>query len=205
MIAASVTDLPPIFEGIEAVCFDAFGTLVEITDRQQAFVPLFRALPSDKRRELKHRLMREDRLMVDWPEALGVEVSPHTLLEVMERLMIETGSIALRPGVADTWVRLRHDGLRLALCSNLASDYVEAMRGQLPDAPDVEVLSCKAGAIKPEPLIYAHVLDGLELEPSKVLFVGDRPRADIAGPQAAGMRAVHVDELEQIMDRAGQS
>tara|TARA_B100000965_G_scaffold389567_1_gene395361 strand:+ start:563 stop:766 length:204 start_codon:yes stop_codon:yes gene_type:complete len=47
--------LPPIFDGIEVVCFDAFGTLVEITDKRQAFVPLFRALPSDKRRELKHQ------------------------------------------------------------------------------------------------------------------------------------------------------
>ena len=61
MIAASVTDLPPIFDGIEAVCFDAFGTLVEITDKQQGFMPLFKALTLDKRRELKHRLMREDR------------------------------------------------------------------------------------------------------------------------------------------------
>ena len=31
MTVASVTDLPPVFDGIEAVCFDAFGTLVEIT------------------------------------------------------------------------------------------------------------------------------------------------------------------------------
>ena len=27
------SDLPPIFDGIEAVCFDTFGTLVEITDK----------------------------------------------------------------------------------------------------------------------------------------------------------------------------
>ncbi|MGB3555871.1 MAG: hypothetical protein WBA25_14670 [Jannaschia sp.] len=60
---ASGTDLPPVFDGIEAVCFDAFGTLVEIADKRQAFRPLFRALPPDKRRALKHRLMREDRMM----------------------------------------------------------------------------------------------------------------------------------------------
>ena len=36
MIRASLTDLPPIFDGIEAVCFDAFGTLVQITDKRQA-------------------------------------------------------------------------------------------------------------------------------------------------------------------------
>jgi len=48
----SVTDLPPVLDGIEAVCFDAFGTLVEITDKRQAFRPLFKALSSEKRREL---------------------------------------------------------------------------------------------------------------------------------------------------------
>lgn len=44
MTPASVTDLPPVFNGIEAVCFDAFGTLVEITDRQQAFRPALEEL-----------------------------------------------------------------------------------------------------------------------------------------------------------------
>lgn len=198
-----MTGLPPIFDGIEAVCFDAFGTLVEITDKRKAFVPLFRALPSEKRRELKHRLMREDRPFTDWPRALGVEMDSYALayalLEVLELSIIEGQSIALRPGMAEIWTRLRSKGLRLALCSNLASDYVAAMRRQLPDTPDVEVLSCKVGAIKPEPAIYAHVLDGLQLDPGKVLFVGDTARADIEGPQAAGMRAVHVDALVAAM------
>lgn len=199
MTPASVTDLPPVFDGIEAVCFDAFGTLVEITDKRQAFRPLFKALPPEKRRELKHRLMREDRPFTDWPEALGAEVAPMTLLEVMERVMIETGSVALRRGMADIWARLRGEGLRLALCSNLYSDYVTALRSALPDPPDVEVLSCKVGAIKPEAAIYARLLDGLQVDPGRVLFIGDTPRADIEGPCAAGMRAVHVDELVRVM------
>ncbi len=199
MTPASVTDLPPVFDGIEAVCFDAFGTLVEITDKRQAFRPLFKALPPEARRALKHRLMREDRPFTEWPEALGAEVDPMTLLEVMERVLIETGSIVLRPGMADIWARLRGVGLRLTLCSNLASDYVTALRSALPGPPDVEVLSCKVGAIKPEPAIYAAVLDGLQIEPGRVLFVGDTPRADIGGPCAAGMKAVHVDELIAAM------
>ena len=44
-------------------------------------------------------------------------------------------------------------------------------------------------------MIYARVLDGLQIEPSRVLFVGDTPLADIEGPRAAGVKAVHVDEL----------
>ena len=106
--------------------------------------------------------------------------------------------------MADIWSRLRGAGLRLALCSNLASDYVTSLRSALPDSPDVEVLSCKVGAIKPEPAIYAAVLDGLQIEAGRVLFVGDTPRADIEGPRAAGMKAMHVDELERIMERNKQ-
>ena len=199
MTSASVTDLPPVFDGIEAVCFDAFGTLVEITDKRQAFRPLFKALLPDKRRELKHQLMREDRPFTHWPEALGAEVDPRVLLEVMERVMIETGSVTLRSGMAGIWARLRSEGLRLALCSNLASDYVTALRNTLPARPDVQVLSCQVGAIKPEPVIYARVLDGLQLNSGRVLFVGDTPRTDIEGPRAVGMKAVHVDELVTAM------
>ena len=199
MTPASVTDLPPVFDGIEAVCFDAFGTLVEITDKRQAVRPLFKALLPDKRRELKHQLMREDRPFTHWPEALGAEVDPRVLLEVMERVMIETGSVTLRSGMAGIWARLRSEGLRLALCSNLASDYVTALRNTLPARPDVQVLSCQVGAIKPEPVIYARVLDGLQLNSGRVLFVGDTPRTDIEGPRAVGMKAVHVDELVTAM------
>ena len=81
MTLASVTDQPCVFDGIEAVCFDAFGAPVEITDPQAPFVPLFRALPPDKRRELRHRIMRKDRPFTDWPTVLGVVCSrlPHHL------------------------------------------------------------------------------------------------------------------------------
>lgn len=199
MTPASVIDLPPIFDGIEAVCFDAFGTLVEITDRQQAFRPLFKALTPDKRRELKHRLMREDRPFTDWPKELGVEVDPYVLLDVLNRHLGEILSIRLRPNMAEVWAMLRSNGVRVAVCSNLSSDYVQSLQGALPDRPDVSVLSCKVGAIKPEPEIYAMVLDGLCVAPDKVLFVGDTPRADIEGPRAAGMKAVHVDELVAAM------
>ncbi len=191
--------LPSVFDGIEAVCFDAFGTLVEITDKRQAFVPLFRALSADKRRELKHRLMRETQAVDDWPELLGVEVDDMTRLDVMARVTAEVCSVAMRPGMADIWNELRGQGLKLALCSNLASPFGTVIRHILPDVPDVEGLSCKVGAIKPEPAIYAHVLDGLRLDPEKVLFVGDTASADIEGPQAAGMRAIHVDELISSM------
>ncbi|MEO0999715.1 MAG: HAD family hydrolase [Pseudomonadota bacterium] len=192
---ASRDPLPPALEGIEAVAFDAFGTLVEIRDRRRAFVPLLRALEEGARRALTHRLMREARAVDAWPEALGIAVDPAVIEEVAARVAAEAASVALRAPIPAVWCRLRDAGLPLALCSNLASPYTRPLLRALPDRPEVVVFSCSVGAIKPEPAIYARVTDGLGLPPGRVLFVGDTPRADIDGPRAAGMRALHIDAL----------
>ena len=49
------------------------------------------------------------------------------------------------------------------------------------------------------------MLDRLALEPTRVLFVGVSSRADIEGPRAAGMKALHVDELIKLMSDGGLS
>lgn len=199
MIQASVIDLPPVFDGIEAVCFDAFGTLVEITKKRGAVRQLFKAVPPGKRAELKHRLMREPRPIAEWLEVYVADTDPIMALDIYARELSEVASVAIRPGMADIWGLLRAKGLRLAVCSNLASSFGLAVRRALPDPPDVEVFSFEVGAIKPEPEIYAHVLERLAVEPDRVLFVGDSVRADIEGPQAAGMKVLHVGELVAMM------
>ena len=52
---------------------------------------------------------------------------------------------------------------------------------------------CEIGAIKPEPAIYRAMCDPLGCQPSDILFVGDTEDADVDGPRAFGMRAVHLD------------
>lgn len=203
MTVASVTDLPPVFDGIGAVCFDAFGTLVEITDRRGAYLPLLRALPGTARLELKRRLMREDRATANWPAALGVAVDGTVLARVEADIAAELASVRMRPGMADILARMRDAGLPTALCSNLASPYGPAVRTALPGRADVEVFSYRVGAIKPEPAIYARVAEALALAPGRILFVGDTMRADIGGPRAGEMKALHVDELERVMRHGG--
>lgn len=44
-------------------------------------------------------------------------------------------------------------------------------------------------AIKPDPLIYQHIVDSLECRAEEVLFIGDITLADVAGPAAFGMSA----------------
>jgi putative hydrolase of the HAD superfamily len=49
------------------------------------------------------------------------------------------------------------------------------------------------GCAKPDPRAYARLADALTLAPAEILFVGDEPHADVAGPRAAGMQTVWVN------------
>lgn len=52
------------------------------------------------------------------------------------------------------------------------------------------VFSSDVGRRKPHPEIFQKVLGELSLSPSEVIFVGDRMREDVLGPQELGMRAI---------------
>lgn len=54
-------------------------------------------------------------------------------------------------------------------------------------------MSYEVGAFKPQPEIYHAALEFVDLPPERVLFVGDTLRADVDGPRAVGMKAVHID------------
>jgi HAD superfamily hydrolase (TIGR01509 family) len=55
---------------------------------------------------------------------------------------------------------------------------------------DVPVYSTDMGFRKPDPRIYQHCLDLLGVEAKDVVFVGDRLREDVRGPQSLGMKAI---------------
>lgn len=107
----------------------------------------------------------------------------------------------LAPANADALRALRAAGLRLGLVSNitLLGEWVreDLDRLGLLDLFDAVVLSSEEGIRKPHPLIYQTVLDRLGIEGRSAIFVGDRLREDIAGPQAAGMRAVLTHQFRR--------
>ena len=49
------------------------------------------------------------------------------------------------------------------------------------------------GCAKPDPRAYARLADALTLKPAEILFVGDEPHADVAGPRTAGMQTVWIN------------
>lgn len=62
---------------------------------------------------------------------------------------------------------------------------------------EAAVFSVEQRVRKPNPAIYRTALEQLGVAPEDVLFVGDRVREDVRGPQALGMRSVLTHEFRQ--------
>ena len=58
---------------------------------------------------------------------------------------------------------------------------------------EVALHAAALGCAKPDPRAYTALADALTLEPAEILFVGDEPQADVAGPRTAGMQTVWVN------------
>lgn len=58
---------------------------------------------------------------------------------------------------------------------------------------DVVVFSNEHGECKPLPSIFRRLREGLGVEASEVVFVGDNLFSDVWGAKQAGMRAIHFD------------
>lgn len=51
----------------------------------------------------------------------------------------------------------------------------------------------QAGALKPDPALFHKVIEGTDLEPQQVVYVGDDPALDVVGARAAGMYPVWIN------------
>ncbi|GAA4018177.1 hypothetical protein GCM10022631_33800 [Deinococcus rubellus] len=88
----------------------------------------------------------------------------------------------------------RRRGLRLSVLTNGRIEMQSAVTERLGLLPLIDdlIISEAAGIAKPDPRIYDLALERLDVSAPATLFVGDSPANDIAGPQAAGMRAAYL-------------
>ena len=127
--------------------------------------------------------------------ALGYKLPPELVREVVE-LDHEAlvNSVRIEPETMDILEKLKADGLKLGLVSNV-SQLPELLHRDIKTfgiAPflDGVAFSSEIGVRKPRPQIFEHVLSEVGVAPNEAIFVGDRLVDDIAGAQAVGMRAV---------------
>lgn len=179
---------------IEAIVFDAFGTLVEIEDKRRPFQALVANEPSNA---LLQRAMKYPIGLRELSQQLSSPVSEERLDELEADLSAELKSVRLRPGMDLAWQAVQRAGLPIAICSNLAEPYEAPLRERLAGKPDVSVLSFQTRLMKPQPEIYHLVCNRLGLEPRQVMFIGDSMQADVAGPNAIGAFSMPIAEFER--------
>lgn len=88
---------------------------------------------------------------------------------------------------------LRERGLLLGLVSNTFSPghfhQLSLHRHGVASFFDAPVYSTDMGFRKPDPRIYQHCLVRLGVVPGETLFIGDRLKEDVRGPQSLGIKA----------------
>jgi len=201
--------------GLEAVVFDWGGTLSEYADMDMEDMWRLAAhhLAPDRAEEVCARLVAVevaswDRVLTDQRSTrlaellatasadLGMDVAAAVLEEAAgHHLGSWTPHIRHDPEAAATLTALRERGLRIGLLSNThwPRDFHERFleRDGLAGLIDARCYTSEMEFMKPHPAAFEAVLQALGgPSPAATVFVGDRPLDDVAGAQAAGMRAV---------------
>ena len=144
---------------------------------------------------LVHRLERGELHTVEFEQALAGELSrrgtPVAAEGLLGRMLGDLES--LEDDMITLVRRARAAGIRTALLSNSWGDhYPDELWDGLFDAV---VISGRVGMRKPEPAIFAHTAELLDLRPGECVMVDDLAR-NVHAAVAAGMVAVHHQDYE---------
>jgi len=123
-----------------------------------------------------------------------LRLSPALLPILLRTLRAHDPAIRLPRVTARALDALRADGWRLGILTN-GAPAVQARKVcalGLPGRVDAVVFAAEhgTGAGKPEPAPFAEIARRLDVDPARVVVVGNDARADVGGAARAGMRAV---------------
>ncbi len=121
------------------------------------------------------------------PDEAGVAAAVDIRVDLTRRALVPL------PGVVETLHALKADDLKIGLVSDCTAEvpllWEGAVLAPLIDAP---VLSRVVGLKKPDPRIYRLCLEGLGVQASDCIYVGDGSDQELSGAQAVGLKTVLV-------------
>src|SRR5438034_955481 len=198
---------------IEAVTFDAYGTVINFTEPDfivtMAEICAAQGLEADAA-ELWRRFLRASYLMRSEHHEDPVykrydQAWADQFEYVFKRMRL--------PG--DAWEAARHfkaalagasafldarpaiealrPHYRLALLSNADDDFLGECLARNELRFDTVVTSERAKAIKPNPAIFRYLARELDVPITNIIYVGDNPVPDVLGPVRAGMKCAWVN------------
>lgn len=187
-----------------AVFLDALGTLVEL---EPPWIHLAEALDLEATDELAAAVRKEmeyyrehshegrDEESVAALRARCADILSWELdREVPVETMLEAFRFRAYPDAAPALAELRERELRLVCVSNWDVSLTEVLeRCELAGLLDGVVTSAGAGSRKPDPVIFSQALEIAGCGAEEALHVGDTSEEDVAGAEAAGIRALLLD------------
>ena len=95
-------------------------------------------------------------------------------------------------------LRQLHKTHRLGIVSDIWSRserfYQELTRAGIMELFEVIIFSSDIGVIKPSPKIFQKALDALDVDISRVVYIGDSLRRDVTGAKGFGMAAIWIEQ-----------
>ena len=198
--------------GLEAILFDAGGTLIHLdgprvcrTAGVEADDGAFRSAEADSMAAMRAWILEN-------PDSRDAERLPLFLDGILRRIGLEdagrrriaAGAVAREhvrsnlwsrggPGAHETLAALKERGYRIAVVSN-ADGRVRSLLDQAGLSPFLEVVidSAEVGVEKPDPRIFFAATDRLGVAPTSCAYVGDIYEIDVVGARAAGMHPVLI-------------
>ena len=100
---------------IQAICFDAFGTLVEIKDKRRSHAALIGHLDPKAQEKLRYDIMRKPLTIQDCVKTYAPHLDKKIIQALEADLAAELASITLRPQIDKLWSKLRAEGYKIAI------------------------------------------------------------------------------------------
>ena len=100
--------------------------------------------------------------------------------------------------MVDWAIEVNRSGLRTGILSNIGFELAAPLQ-QFDWVRDFthNTWSCELGIAKPDPAIYHHVIDALDVQPAEALFLDDRIE-NILSAQSVGIQAVLFRNVQQL-------
>lgn len=145
----------------------------------------------------------ERKLRREYVKAMDVYMDWHMTLDEIDALADDFTDNIDRYGFfedAKVWLPRWRERFGIGLLSDAMPSILAFMeRYGILQYFDAAVISTQVGAIKPDPRMYAAILEKLDADPADCLFVDDRP-CNLEGAVRAGMRAVQMARSEFLPD-----
>jgi len=206
---------------IRAVLFDLAGTLIRAAHPAEIIRRILEKHGVKRPIEeiaLAHRGVEEDASLgdyelpyydfwVNWNKKILQRLQIYEKTDFLARALVDewwdNADLEIYPDVEETLAELKNMGLKLGVITNaFEEDIVEIFkRVKAPQVFDIYVGIDTVKRPKPNPEIFLHALQALEVRPRETIYVGDDLERDYIGALRAGLKAILIDRNFAYSDR----